>query len=118
MDQVFGVDLLLSFPPQFSPEAGGPPCSKPAIPTVTLLEYNASPDFQQSGDRLRPHLLEMFKGVIRISIAPFFGIDMSDEDRNSELANDEATRKMAWEVGEERWSWRLVGRGEVRGSGG
>jgi len=80
---------------------------------VTLLEYNASPDFHQSGDRLRPQLLTMFKGLIRISILPFFGITVSESG-----TADEETVEGNWELGQERWGWRLVGRGEVRGPGG
>lgn len=88
--QIFGVDLIVSFP------ASGDLAS----PDVTLLEFNASPDFMQSGEALRPKLLDMFKGVVRLSIAPFFGI--TDEEE--------------MEVGEERADWRLVGKGEVRGN--
>lgn len=94
--QVFGVDLLLNFPPDT-------PSDTLPIPRVTLLEYNASPDFHQSGDRLRPHLAEMFQGIVKISIAPFFGLDIDDNDET------------AWTMNEERWGWKLVGKGEVRG---
>lgn len=72
---------------------------------VTLLEFNASPDFMQSGDALRPELLDMFKGVVKLSIAPFFGIDLDLDEEQQDM-----------EVGEERWDWRLVGKGEIRGS--
>ncbi len=87
------------------------------IPTVTLLEYNASPDFHQSGNRLRPQLLDMFKGVVRISVAPFFGLPTSTgATDNKEDVEDE--KHAVWNVGYEKWGWRLVGRGEVRGPGG
>ncbi|KIR36635.1 cytoplasmic protein [Cryptococcus deuterogattii MMRL2647] len=99
--EIFGVDLILSFPQSTSKSTSLP------IPTVTLLEFNASPDFHQSGDRLRPKLLDMFKGVIRLSVAPFFGV---------ETAEDEEKKKGEIQLGEERWGWRLVGKGEVRGS--
>lgn len=49
----------------------------------------------------------MFKGVIRLSVAPFFGV---------ETAEDEGKEKGEIQLGEERWGWRLVGKGEVRGS--
>lgn len=75
------------------------------MPDVTLLEFNASPDFVQTGDVLRPKLLDMFKGVVRISIAPFFGIDTVGDDEQKEMT-----------LGEDRWGWRLVGKGEVRGN--
>ncbi|OXG19421.1 cytoplasmic protein [Cryptococcus neoformans Tu401-1] len=99
--EIFGVDLILSFPPS-SPKSTSLP-----IPTVTLLEFNASPDFHQSGDRLRSELLHMFKGVIRLSVAPFFGV---------EAAEDDERYRGEMQLGEERWGWRLVGKGEVRGS--
>lgn len=91
------------------------------IPLVTLLEYNASPDFHQSGDRLRPHLAEMFRGVVRLSVAPFFGLDVlpekdSDDAEPASAADGDETRAPA-EVGEEKWGWRLVGKGEIRSFG-
>lgn len=51
-------------------------------------------------------LLDMFKGVVQLSIAPFFGLETLSDDENAE--------KM--KLGEERYGWRLVGEGEVRGS--
>jgi hypothetical protein len=87
--ELFGVDLLLSHP------ASG------TVPDVTLLEFNASPDVVNSGDALRPNLLEMFEGIVRISVAPFFG---------------RGGAGMA--LGEDRWGWRKVGEGEVRGGWG
>lgn len=100
---MFGVDLLLNFPAELEATAVLP------IPRVTILEYNASPDFHQSGERLRPHLAEMFQGIIRISVAPFFGLDMGDDAKEAQPE--------PWELGHERWGWRLVGQGEVRGPG-
>jgi tubulin--tyrosine ligase len=79
------------------------------IPKVTILEYNASPDFHQSGERLRPKLAEMFQGIIRISIAPFFELSIDDDN--------EVENGREWEVGTEKWGWRLVGQGQVRGPG-
>lgn len=78
------------------------------MPDVTLLEFNASPDFHQSGEVLRPRLLEMFKGVVRLSIAPFFGIAAEP--------GKEPVKEGPMKLGEERWDWRLVGQGEVRGN--
>nr|ODO04245.1 cytoplasmic protein [Cryptococcus depauperatus CBS 7855] len=98
--EIFGVDLILSFPPSVVEPDRLP------IPVVTLLEFNASPDFYQSGDRLRPQLLEMFKGVVNISIVPFFGLST----RHDEVDDT------AMKVGDEKWGWRMVGKGEVRGS--
>ncbi|BEI85940.1 hypothetical protein CcaverHIS002_0602270 [Cutaneotrichosporon cavernicola] len=94
--EIFGVDLLLSHPAD---------ATSLVVPDVTLLEFNASPDFVQTGDVLRPKLLDMFKGVVRISIAPFFGIDTVGEEKEEEM-----------ELGEDRWGWRLVGKGQVRAS--
>jgi len=51
----------------------------------------------------------MFQGIIRISIAPFFGLSIDDDDEEKEEG--------AWEVGAEKWGWRLVGQGQVRGPG-
>lgn len=51
----------------------------------------------------------MFQGVVRISVAPFFGIPIEDEEGESEQSR-------SWEVGTERWGWRLVGQGMVRGT--
>lgn len=87
--ELFGVDLLLSHP------ATG------TLPDVTLLEFNASPDVVNSGDELRPNLLEMFEGIVRISVAPFFGRGGA-----------------AMALGEDRWGWRKVGEEEVRGGWG
>ncbi|KAL1408615.1 putative tubulin--tyrosine ligase pby1 [Vanrija albida] len=128
--EIFGVDLILSHPPSTdgsSTPTTPTPITAPstpavpapgdafdtslpalAVPDVTLLEFNASPDFHQSGEVLRPRLLEMFKGVVRLSIAPFFGID-------AEQGKDKV-KEGPMELGEERWDWRLVGQGEVRGN--
>ncbi|OCF40672.1 cytoplasmic protein [Kwoniella heveanensis CBS 569] len=119
--EIFGVDLILSFPESASSHSS--PLPRLPIPTVTLLEFNASPDFHQSGDRLRPDLLEMFKGVIRISVAPFFGLSVTDDEDDHEDASHERRKDIGvregekWEVGEEKWGWRLIGQGEIRGSG-
>ncbi|WRT69820.1 uncharacterized protein IL334_006811 [Kwoniella shivajii] len=110
--EIFGVDLILSFPSSSSstPEET---LGELPIPTVTLLEFNASPDFHQSGLRFKKDLLEMFKGVIRISIAPFFGLTISDDDDET----NEGKETVEWKVGEERYNWTLVGKGAIRGSG-
>ena len=97
------MDLLLNFP------SGSGESESLPIPRVTILEYNASPDFHQSGERLRPDLAEMFQGIIRISVAPFFDLDL-EEDEGEE-------KEEGWEVGREKWGWRLVGQGQVRGPG-
>jgi len=61
----------------------------------------------QSGDALKPQLLEMFKGVVKISVAPFF---------NLQTLGDEDAKKEDMVVGEERYGWKMVGKGEVRAS--
>lgn len=101
--EIFGVDLILSFPP--AAEGADLP-----TPDVTLLEFNASPDFVQSGDALKPRLLDMFKGVARIAIAPFFNIKTVDEEEEAD--------KSEQQIGEERHAWTLVGKGAVRASWG
>lgn len=70
--QLFGVDLLLSF------ENSGPP-------RVTLLEFNASPDFAQSGDRLQEELGEMFREVVDVVVKPFFEIEVESDIKPSNL---------------------------------
>ena len=52
----------------------------------------------------------MFQGIIRISIAPFFGLDIDDDE-------NEEKEEGGWDVGTEKWGWRLVGQGQVRGPG-
>lgn len=96
------MDLLLSFPEGTAETVGGL-----AIPRVTLLEYNASPDFHQSGNRLRRELGEMFRGVVELSVKPFFGLGGQDPETRQ--------GKKEMQVGEEKYGWRLAGRGEVRG---
>lgn len=98
--QIFGVDLLLSFPETIDTPNGTLP-----RPIITLLEFNASPDFFQSGDRLRTELGDMFKGVVELVVAPFFGLKMIGED------DDEEGEKQSW-AGE----WKLIGEAETRGS--
>lgn len=88
------MDLLLSFPSTSTASTEVP------IPKVTLLEYNASPDFHQSGERLRPQLLDMFKGIVKIAIKPFFGLSLYDKEEAKKAD-----------------SWVLVGQGEVRAPG-
>ena len=101
---MFGVDLLLSFP--------GDQCVNVEwAPRISLLEYNASPDFQQSGDRLKTELAMMFRGVVKIAVAPYFGLQTIDEQEEE----DGEIEEREWRVEEERWGWRLIGKGEVRG---
>lgn len=96
------MDLLLSY------SEASVSVEELPVPRVTLLEYNASPDFHQTGERLRPLLLDLFKGVIRISVAPFFSLKLDGDD-------DAETRTDTWVKGEQRWGWTLVGQGAVRG---
>lgn len=91
---------------------------------MTLLEYNASPDFHQSGERLKGELREMFEGVVRISVEPFFGLQDEDQDDDEKEAKGEVAGTVegdgevkGMEVGDEKWGWRMVGQGEVRGFG-
>lgn len=97
--EIFGVDLVLTHPPP-----GSPPDT---LPRVALLEFNASPDFVQSGDALRPRLFEMFKGVVHIAVAPLFGLQTIDTEEEDKKPED-------WDMGEEHFGWRLVGKGQVR----
>jgi len=54
----------------------------------------------------------MFQGIIRISIAPFFELAIDGDD-----GDDEEKEEVGWEIGTEKWGWRLVGQGQVRGPG-
>jgi tubulin--tyrosine ligase len=99
--QIFGVDLLLSFDPT-DPQA---------TPIITLLEFNASPDFTQSGDRLRTELADAFQGVIKLVIAPFFAVKrFADEDEGESHGN------VSLQVGEEKFGWKKIGEQETRGT--
>ena len=44
----------------------------------------------------------MFRGVVELSVKPFFGLNRDKEEKTME-------------VGEEQFGWRMVGKGEVRG---
>lgn len=77
--QLFGVDLLLSF------EESGPP-------RVTLLEFNASPDFAQSGDRLQQELGDMFRDVVEVVVKPFFEIESDATPSNLVLIGEKQSR--------------------------
>lgn len=100
--QIFGVDLLLSFDPSNSQSA----------PIISLLEFNASPDFTQSGNRLRKELGDAFQGVIKLVVAPFFGIKrFADESEDGQADNDAALQ-----VGEDKFGWRKIGEQETRGT--
>jgi hypothetical protein len=96
------VDLLLSFDPTESQRT----------PIISLLEFNASPDFTQSGNRLRKELGDTFQGVIKLVVAPFFGIErFADESED-----DPAKELVTLHVGEEKFGWRKVGEQETRGT--
>ena len=110
--QIFGVDLLCSFPAGTRSSEGG----ELPIPTVTLLEYNASPDFDQSSDRLRPKLQELFAGVVMICVVPFFGLQTIEDEEESEGKGGTGVKESTeWTVGQSRRGWRMVGKAEVRG---
>jgi tubulin--tyrosine ligase len=96
------VDLLLSFPAQ-----GEPTGSKLPKPIVTLLEFNASPDYFQSGDRLRSELAEMFKGVVQMVVAPFFNLTTIQDQ---ELAEDDSSSHT-----NTSGAWKLIGEEKTRG---
>lgn len=53
--------------------------------------------------------MEMFKGVVEISIKPFFNLSEGQEEGREGEGNK------AQEIGEGTWGWRLVGKGEIRG---
>lgn len=96
------MDLLLSFDQSDSQSA----------PIISLLEFNASPDFTQSGNRLRKELGDAFQGVIKLVVAPFFGIKRFADESEDGHANNSATLQ----VGEEKFGWRKIGEQETRGT--
>ncbi|KAI5451833.1 putative tubulin--tyrosine ligase pby1, variant 2 [Naganishia albida] len=99
--EIFGVDLLLSFDGSDSQ----------STPIISLLEFNASPDFTQSGNRLRKELGGAFQGVIKLVVAPFFGVKrFADENEDG---HPEST---GVQVGEEKFGWRKIGEQETRGT--
>jgi tubulin--tyrosine ligase len=95
------VDLLLSFDSS----------ETQSTPVISLLEFNASPDFTQSGNRLRKELGDAFQGVIKLVVAPFFSIKRFADD--SEEGHAESTNL---QVGEEKFGWRKIGEQETRGT--
>ncbi|KAJ9094402.1 hypothetical protein QFC21_005941 [Naganishia friedmannii] len=99
--EIFGVDLLLSFDPVIAQ----------ARPIITLLEFNASPDFTQSGNRLREELAEAFKGVIKLVIAPFF-----DVKRFADEGEEGHETFSSLQIGEEKYGWKKIGEQETRGT--
>ncbi|EEH39704.2 TTL domain-containing protein [Paracoccidioides lutzii Pb01] len=61
---------------------------------VWLLELNAFPDFQQTGDELKGDVVgRLFEGVVEVAVKPFFGIDGRTEEAR---------------IGEEKFGLRLV----------
>jgi tubulin--tyrosine ligase len=87
------------------PSSGAPV----ARPQVHLLEFNASPDFHQSGTRLQTEIRSMFDGVVTGIVAPFFGVETVDEqDKGAGREN------WSWEQGTERAGWKCFVKGEVR----
>lgn len=73
-------------------------------PLVTLLEFNASPDFFQSGERLKSELGDMFKGVVKLVIAPFFSAAVYETDSDEEGKRDDVYE-----------TWKLIGEQKTRG---
>lgn len=82
-----------------------------APPVITLLEFNASPDFTQSGNRLRNELGEAFKGVIKLVVAPFFDIK-----RFADEGEETRETSSSLQIGEEKHGWRKIGEQETRGT--
>ncbi|KAF1959763.1 tubulin-tyrosine ligase [Byssothecium circinans] len=74
--EVFGLDFMVSV------EQGGG--SGGAEVRTWLLEVNAFPDFRQSGERLKGVVGGLFEGVVRMGVAPFFGIDGGGDGQEGE----------------------------------
>lgn len=66
--EIFGVDLMLSQPEDDRPIG------------VHLLEFNACPDFKQSGNDLHHVIERLFEGAIDLAVKPFFDPPPADED--------------------------------------
>lgn len=104
----FGVDFIVSVPPS---------SSDPFNPQVHLLEFNASPDFHQSGTRLQAEIRKMFDGVVKGVVAPFFDVPTTADVEDDERQNGEERereKETDWEEGVEKWGWRCALKGEVR----
>ncbi|CED83295.1 Predicted tubulin-tyrosine ligase [Phaffia rhodozyma] len=106
--EIFGVDFLLTLPSSSSPSTD--------LPQVHILEFNASPDFHQSGERLQSKIREMFDGVVDGFVKPFFGIDDDSDDEENEDKESSAEIKWdgQWEQGMERAGWKCFTKGEIR----
>lgn len=70
--EIFGLDFMVGL------EADG------QLQTY-LLEVNAFPDFRQTGDDLKGMIEGLFEGVVDVAIAPFFGVETSDEPSDEKL---------------------------------
>lgn len=79
--------------------------TEPLSPQVHILEFNASPDFHQSGERLQSKIREMFDGVVQGFVKPFFKIKQE---------GDEDEWDGEWAKGDERGGWKCFRKGEVR----
>lgn len=53
--------------------------------SVKLLEFNAEPAIEMTGERLRWILEDLFEAMSRTCVAPFFSIDIDETvERNGE----------------------------------
>jgi tubulin---tyrosine ligase len=85
--EVYGLDFLV--------DAEG---------TAWLLEVNAFPDFKQTGDELKELVEGLWEGVMRLAVAPFFGLDKThqEEDMNSKLSSEKLVHVRNVDLGR-RW---------------
>jgi hypothetical protein len=67
--EIFGLDFLV--------DADG---------TTWLLEVNAFPDFAQTGPELQDLISDMFREVVRVGVAPFFGVE-STTPKEAKMVN-------------------------------
>ncbi|KDQ63771.1 hypothetical protein JAAARDRAFT_29812 [Jaapia argillacea MUCL 33604] len=102
--ELFGVDFLLSHhPPSRSTSA---PQQNSSPWRISLLELNAEPAIEMTGPRLRWILEDVFTGVAKVCVGPFFsGVEGEGEGEK-------------WGIGEMREGLRKCLEVEVRGSGG
>ncbi|CAH7686996.1 tubulin-tyrosine ligase family-domain-containing protein [Phakopsora pachyrhizi] len=89
--EVFGVDFLID-----------------SDLKVWLLEFNSGPDFNQSGDKLRSSIDDLFVGVAKIVIEPFLCKTTGTNNNDEGDGDDGRVGLDDWGVSEERFKFRKI----------
>ena len=92
--ELFGVDLLVTHSESGSLE-------------VSVLELNAEPAIHLTGERLSWILVELFEGIARTCVAPFFGLTETGKHNEKNV-----------KVGDMSHGLKCCLATEVRGAGG